>query len=85
MLEQHGVAEVALLGRHDDPRRARQCVIETGRPAVAARRDAGANEILAIEREHDVHLGADIERRLHEHQVRTARGRRVHDRQMQPR
>ena len=51
VLEQHVVAEVALLGRHDDPRRARQCVIETGRPAVAARRDAGANEILAIERE----------------------------------
>ena len=85
MLEQHVVVEVALFRRHDDPRDAGQRVIESGHPTIAARRDARAHEIPAIERQHDVHLRADFERSLHENQIRAAGGRRVHDRQMHAR
>lgn len=82
MLEEHVVVEIALLGRHDHPRRTGQCGVEALNPHLPAGRDARAYEILAIERQHDVHLRADVERGLDENQICAACGRGVHDRQV---
>ena len=62
VLEQHVVAEVTLLGRVDDARRPRERRVEARQPAVAADFDAGSHEVVAVERQHDIDLGALCQR-----------------------
>ena len=66
----------------DHARRAGQRRVEALDPARTAGRDAGAHEVVAVERQHDVHLGARVERRLQHQQVGAAGGRREHDRRV---
>ena len=83
VLEQHVVAEVILFGRHDDPRGARERSVEAPHPFVAADGDARAHEIVALERQHDVHFGVARKRRFDEQQVGAAGCGREDDRLMQ--
>ncbi len=83
MLEQHVVAEVALVRRHDDARRGGARGGEARQPFLAARGHAGAHEIALVERQHEVDFRAPLERGVDEQQVRAAGGGREDDRRVQ--
>ena len=85
VLEQDVVAEMVLLGGHDDARCPAECAVEAVDPVRAADRNAGPKEVVPVERQHDVHFRPGIERRLDEYQVGAAGSRCVHDRLVQAR
>ena len=66
MLEQDVVAEISLIGRHESRARPGQRRVEPLHPAFAADGHAGPHEVVAVERQHDVDFGADLERSFDE-------------------
>src|SRR6185295_20224495 len=71
------VTEIAVLGCVGDRSGTLQARLEPLDPARTARRDRGADEILACERQHDVQFGAARKQRLGKEDVRAARQRAV--------
>ncbi len=85
MIEQHVVAEMVFLGRHDHPCGALESCVEPPHPIFAGDRHARANEIAALERQHDVDFRARIDGSLDEDQVGAAGRRRIDDGVMEAR
>jgi len=85
MLERDIVADVPAFGRVRHVRDAPDRVVEPPHPLRAAGRHARADEVVTIERQHEIDLGPRVEGGRDEQQVGAARRRCVEDRRVHAR
>ncbi len=75
---------MALLGCRNDPGRAGERAVEAREPFVAAVDHAGADEVLPVEGQDDVHLRARGERAFDDDEIGAAGGGAIEDRAVEP-